>query len=156
MGADEALNLDWCKRPFLRQPHFPLLGQFEAGAEGAGPGRAPAQRLPRFVLGLVRRRRQQLIERRAIRCFGQTLQDFVARFGDGMQIKRPRPIHPHGVQIRCALIEQPQAGPEEFHRVKHRHGLERDAKDLRPSTDEAVAPALRPPLQPGGEGLGRL
>jgi hypothetical protein len=31
-----------------------LFGQFQAGAEGAGPGRAPAQRPPLFVLGPVR------------------------------------------------------------------------------------------------------
>jgi hypothetical protein len=43
-------NVNWCKRSSLLHQHHALFGQFQAGTEGAGQGRAPAQRPPLFVL----------------------------------------------------------------------------------------------------------
>src|ERR1700761_4125946 len=80
-------ELDRLKGPLLRHHHVALLGQFQTGGQGAGPGRPPPQGDLCLTLDPLGRLRQQLFEGDFTRRRRQPTQNARASFADGVERK---------------------------------------------------------------------
>jgi hypothetical protein len=139
----------------LGESDLALLGQVQAGGEGAAPGRASPQR--------ARRRRftlqpdshlhfgQQPVERLALGGLREHVEDARAGVLDGVEVEHRRAID--GYRVHHRVVEQVQGCPEELDDVDLVLGRHRQPDELGFPAGEHVAAQLGPACKPGRECL---
>ena len=107
-------QMDRRERAFLEKDGSPFPRQFQAREQGARPGRTAAQTWPGTDVLLDIDRRQESVQAHAVRQSCEHGQDALPRFQQAVQIVPGRVVDDAGVHVPRGVIEQRQAGPEEF------------------------------------------